>query len=282
MCGIVFFCQSVSVPRDSGEEINFESLGYGCQTYYEGFGPKRTKRILQLEIKSMSYDEGSKKLLIQTTTRDENRFTLLIGDPCKSQLRESKCQDLKEDRGFLREVFGDFENLEENWKDAHSLKTLYREAKSPDSSRVGPFAIFQGRIFFVLQRLQTSDFKSKANLVQIRELLFKCFDTNLEYPVFATDSLFDLMECSLLIAEVVQETFVHFHRFRPLDVLLVIPNKHGLDFFLQILEIFTYPANSSASEDVKTIAHLYRASNFSSSVEVIHSTNMASNYVKLV
>lgn len=247
---------SVSINyREEGESSEMP-FGYGCQKFGRSF-------IHSLRIKSMSFDPVSERVLLQITSKDDSRFTLARGWPCGA-VPAGNCTP------------GQFPTAND------SLEFLYYDAKSLEHAKVGPFAYYNSTIYFLLQRFEKPDYRTKLNLIELRRLLNVCVDgTRLHYPVTATSSTFDMMDCSVVTARAVAEQYEAYHSYRPLDALLVVPSMtpavSRLDFYFQLQRLENL---TDTSLDISIILH--HGSTRKSTTEPIHEQSVDSDYLKYV
>jgi len=102
-------------------------------------------------------------------------------------------------------------------------QVLFYNAKIVDNARVGPFAYYDSRLFFILQRFERPDYRTKMNVIELRQMSTSCADgTVLDAPVTATDSAFDVVECSTVVAMVTTEEYEAIYSYRPLSSLLIV------------------------------------------------------------
>jgi len=104
------------------------------------------------------------------------------------------------------------------------FQIVYDDAKAVDSGSIGPFAAHNCTIYFVLQRLEQLDFRTRLNIVELRRMKSTCGDGSpVQIPVTASSSNFDLLECSAVVAGIVREVYNSERKtYRPLDNLLVV------------------------------------------------------------
>ena len=93
-----------------------------------------------------------------------------------------------------------------------------------DNGLVGPFAVHNFSVYFILQRLEQPDFRTRLNVIELRRMKNSCKDGSpVQMPVSASSSNFDLLECSDVIADVISEVYkTERERYRALDNLLLI------------------------------------------------------------
>ena len=101
---------------------------------------------------------------------------------------------------------------------------VYDDAKAVDNGRIGPFAVHNSTVYFILQRLEQPDFRTKLNIIELRRMRASCRDgSTVEVPVTASSSYFDLLECSDVIGDVISEAYATERKtYTPLDNLLLI------------------------------------------------------------
>ena len=104
------------------------------------------------------------------------------------------------------------------------FQIVYDDAKAVDSGSIGPFAAHNFTVYFVLQRLEQLDFRTRLNIVELRRMKSTCGDGSpVQIPVTASSSNFDLLECSAVVAGIVREVYNSERKtYRPLDNLLVV------------------------------------------------------------
>ena len=100
----------------------------------------------------------------------------------------------------------------------------YDDAKAVDHGLIGPFAVYNLTVYFILQRLEQPDFRTRLNVIELRRMRTSCNDgSKVKLPVTASSSNFDLLECSDVIADVIREVCTtEKETYRPLDDLLLI------------------------------------------------------------
>ena len=276
----------------------------GCQTYTTKVANLEIQEKIEMHVRSISYDSSSELLLIQTKTKDESRFTLLLANPCankhttssenfknSSMIRYSEkgngsnCKEITNERNSFEKIFDKFSKnfryinrnknkLSNKLTNSSELRLLYKDSKSLEYGHVGPVAMHDKEIYFVLQTFDLSQFGDKQSIVQIRKLKSKCGMLSIDYPVLETDSIFDLMECSQLVSELVKEAFEETHAYRPMNDLLLIPAKNCVHLFLQVIKI------KKQLESIETTILLYHVSNVSEQASIVNEKVVDSSFLK--
>jgi len=101
---------------------------------------------------------------------------------------------------------------------------VYDDAKAVDNGLIGPFALHNLTVYFILQRLEQPDFRTRLNVIELRRMRANCKDGSpVQTPVTASSSYFELLECSDVIADVISEVYTtEKESYTPLDNLLLI------------------------------------------------------------
>jgi len=102
---------------------------------------------------------------------------------------------------------------------------VFDDAKAVDNGLIGPFAVHNFTIYFILQRLEQPDFRTRLNIIELRRMRTSCKDGSpVHTPVTASSSNFDLLECSDVITDVIREVYRTERKktYRALDNLLLI------------------------------------------------------------
>jgi len=101
---------------------------------------------------------------------------------------------------------------------------VFDDAKAVDNGLIGPFAVHNFTIYFILQRLEQPDFRTRLNIIELRRMRTSCKDGSpVHTPVTASSSNFDLLECSDVITDVIREVYrTERKTYRALDNLLLI------------------------------------------------------------
>ena len=101
---------------------------------------------------------------------------------------------------------------------------MYDDAKAVDNGFIGPFAVHDSVVYFVLQRLEQPDFRTRLNVIELRRMRTSCNDGSpVQTPVTASSSNFDLLECSDVIADIISDVYTtERETSRALDNLLLV------------------------------------------------------------
>lgn len=318
------YSQTMSILKKEDLKLTKENYEIGCQTFTSSVANRKSRESIAMYVSSMSFDHASKTLLIQTITKDESRFTLMLTDPCTkpsdeittfpklkrdyngthrdnttnfkddtNEKTDSKCSEINDQRSSYDDIFIRYSkqsnvsnttvhNQHSHHKASHinnksgALSLVFKDAKSLEFGRVGPVAMYNKEIYFVLQIFDLSDFGDKHSIIQIRKSKTTCSGgTRLDYPVLATDSVFELLDCSILISELVRETYHKTHEYRPLNTLLVVHQETRIDFFLQVIRV-----QERESASLETSVLLYQVSNLSQKFEVVYERAVESLFFK--
>lgn len=255
---------SVLIDYRHGGETREMPFGYGCQTFGR-------YTIQSLRIRSMSFDPVSERVLIHLFSKDDSRITLALGgSPC-SAVPTVNCSPTGANGPMG--VHGP------TVANDTSLEFLYYEAKTIEHAKVGPFAYFNSTVFFLLQRFEKPDYRTRLNVIELRRMLTVCADgTRLQYPVTATNSAFEVLDCSALVLNVVEERYDAYHAYRPLDALVVVPStvRGYLDFYFQLQRLEN---RTDTSVDVSVVLG-HGSTRSAASTVPVHEQPVDSGYLK--
>jgi len=61
-------------------------------------------------------------------------------------------------------------------------QVVYDDAKAIDNGLIGPFAVHNDSVYFILQRYEQPDFRTRLNVIELRRMTMRCKDGSVVPP----------------------------------------------------------------------------------------------------
>ena len=115
----------------------------------------------------------------------------------------------------------------------HGLEVVFLDVTL--QHKIAAFAIHNGEIYFVSEKIIGVSAKEKDKMIELRKLKHcNLGNRNITYP-FKTSSPFKVERCSTLISVVVHETYKHLSTYHTTSGLAIVPAEgNKLVFFVQL------------------------------------------------